>query len=55
MRRLGVHWAWFCSWQNELGLKLTPPGEIRRIYQSAEVITLTELRKVAPIAPLGQP
>jgi mannan endo-1,4-beta-mannosidase len=43
MRRLGVHWAWFCSWQRDHGPKLTPPEEIRRIYQSPDVITLSEL------------
>jgi mannan endo-1,4-beta-mannosidase len=55
MRRLGVHWAWFCSWQGEAGPRLTPPAKIRRIYQSEEVITLPEWRRMNPTATPGQP
>lgn len=43
MRRLGIHWAWFCSWHGDRGPRLTPTAEIRRIYQSEEVVTLAEL------------
>ncbi|MEX1116640.1 MAG: glycosyl hydrolase [Akkermansiaceae bacterium] len=42
MRRLGVHWAWFCSWQGEHGPRLTAPEEIRRIFHSDDVITLRD-------------
>jgi mannan endo-1,4-beta-mannosidase len=42
MRRLGVHWAWFCSWSGEHGPRLTAPDEIRRIFDSDDVITLRD-------------
>jgi hypothetical protein len=55
MRRLGVHWAWFCSWQGEHGPRLTPLPEIRRIYQSAEVVTLPEWRTLTTTPPVTTP
>jgi hypothetical protein len=47
-RRLGVHWAWFCSWKGALGpAKKSTPETIHRVYQSPDVITLDQL-KAAP-------
>ncbi|RYD22262.1 MAG: hypothetical protein EOP88_08730, partial [Verrucomicrobiaceae bacterium] len=44
MQRLGVWWAWFCSWQGaQLGPASSPNATVSRIYQSAAVMTLDEL------------
>ena len=45
MNRLGVHWAWFCSWKGALGpARKSPPELIRRVYQSDGVVTLDKLK-----------
>lgn len=45
MRRLGVHWAWFCSWRGSFGPgRRSTPELIRRVYQSEEAITLNEIK-----------
>jgi mannan endo-1,4-beta-mannosidase len=43
MRRMGVHWAWFCSWQGELGPGRNTPQEIRRTYDVPAVVTRSAL------------
>jgi mannan endo-1,4-beta-mannosidase len=43
MRRMGVHWAWFCSWREPHGPRLNSADEIRRVFESPEVITLRDL------------
>jgi hypothetical protein len=43
MHRLGVTWAWFCSWTGPYGSTSEPNDKVARIYQSASVVTLDEL------------
>jgi len=43
MRGMGVHWAWFCSWRGPHGPRLNSADEIRRVFESPEVITLRDL------------
>ncbi len=43
MHRVGVTWAWFCSWSGSLGPSSESDEKLMRIYQSAGVVTLDEL------------
>ena len=44
MHRLGVWWAWFCSWKGpKHGPQSAPKSTIRQVYQSTAVITRDEL------------
>ncbi|MEX1116628.1 MAG: glycosyl hydrolase [Akkermansiaceae bacterium] len=43
MHRLGVTWAWFCSWTGPYGSTSEPDEKVARIYQASEVVTLDEL------------
>jgi mannan endo-1,4-beta-mannosidase len=43
MHRLGVTWAWFCSWTGPYGSTSEPNDKVARIYQSDSVVTLDEL------------
>ncbi len=43
MHRLGVFFAWFCSWTGPYGPTTEPAAKVARIYQSDEVLTLDEL------------
>ena len=51
MHRLGVTWAWFCSWTGPYGSTSEPSGKVARIYQSSVVLTLDELAtpKLPPV------
>lgn len=43
MHRLGITWAWFCSWTGPYGSTSEPDEKVARIYQSDAVVTLDEL------------
>ncbi len=43
MHRLGVTWAWFCSWAGSAGPASEPDAKVARVYQSAAVVTRGEL------------
>lgn len=56
MRRLGVHWAWFCSWKGALGpAKRSTPEVIKRVYQSVDAVTLDELKALPASGSKGGP
>ncbi|MBC7785060.1 MAG: beta-mannanase [Burkholderiales bacterium] len=40
MRRLGAHWSFFASWTGAQGPQKTPEADLRRIYQSPDVLNL---------------
>ncbi len=46
MRRYGVRWSYFMSWQNDLGPRKLPPADLKRIYSSPRVITKDELGNI---------
>ena len=43
MHRLGVTWAWFCSWSGANGPTIETNEKVARIYQSMDVVALDEL------------
>jgi mannan endo-1,4-beta-mannosidase len=43
MRRFGVRWSYFTSWQGDLGPKRHPLPQLRRLYSYPGVVTLKEL------------
>jgi mannan endo-1,4-beta-mannosidase len=44
-RRLGVTWAYFASWDKDLGPRKMVPATLKRIYTDPQVINLDELPK----------
>jgi mannan endo-1,4-beta-mannosidase len=44
-RRLGVTWAYFASWNKDLGPRKMEPATLKRIYADQGVINLAELPK----------
>nr|MCU0781335.1 glycoside hydrolase family 26 protein [Akkermansiaceae bacterium] len=44
MHRLGVFFAWFCSWTGPYGPTSEPDTKVARIYQSGAVLTLNHHR-----------
>ncbi len=49
MRRYGVLWSYFVSWQGDLGPRKIPAADLSRIYQSPLVITRDEAKSFAPL------
>jgi hypothetical protein len=43
MHRLGVAWAWFCSWSGSYGPAAEPDDKVALVYQSQRVVSLDEL------------
>lgn len=44
MHKLGIRWAYFASWQGDLGARHNPTDEVVRIYQDPTTINLEDLQ-----------
>lgn len=45
MRRLGVHWSYFASWSGDLGPRKNDSEDLKRIYNSPDVLNLDDLTR----------
>ena len=53
MQQIGVHWAYFCSWNGSYGPSIEPAAKVQRIYTSTAVVTKDENPPLVPSVPTG--